>query len=179
MLELKINNSIVQIKKDDLTSMDIEAIGFYAQNNLALGSGFGNAIAVRGGASIQEELIQFGTIPTCQVVITGAGDLKAKYIIHAVGPKFQERDIEQKLHKTMINALKAAEAKGLRDIAFPPMGAGFYGIPLPVCAQIMTDAFIEYLSQQTLIEKIVICVMDNKELKTFQNALENASIHKE
>ena len=87
MLESKINETIVRLEKGDLTAMEIEAIVFYASPDLVLGSGFGSAIAARGGMSIQEELKPFGTITTGEAVITSAGELKSNYIIHAVGPR--------------------------------------------------------------------------------------------
>ncbi|MBT8382548.1 MAG: macro domain-containing protein, partial [Ignavibacteria bacterium] len=82
MLQTNINNSIIKIIIDDLTNLETEAIVFYAQSDLKLGSGFGNAIAIRGGASIQDELNTFNPISVTEAVITGAGDLKAGYIVH-------------------------------------------------------------------------------------------------
>ena len=78
MLESKINDSIMRLQKGDLTAMDIEAIVFYASPNLELGSGFGSAIAARGGMSIQEELKPHGTISTGSAVVTSAGEMKPK-----------------------------------------------------------------------------------------------------
>jgi O-acetyl-ADP-ribose deacetylase (regulator of RNase III) len=173
MLERKINNSIVRLQKGDLTAMDIEAIVFYASENLELGSGFGNAIAVRGGTAIQEELKSIGSISTGEAVITTAGVLKSKKIIHAAGPRFQETDTEKKLRKTIDSALTVAEENGIRKIAFPPMGTGFYGIPLSVCANVMLDVIREHISNNTSLEEVVICAIDNREFIAFQNELED------
>lgn len=175
MFETKIKNSTLRLEKGDLTLMNIEAIVFYAQNDLALGSGFGNAIVVRGGTSIQEELKELDSVSTCDVVITGAGELKSNYIIHAVGPKFQEKDTEDKLRTTMINTLKAADEKNISRVAFPPMGAGFYGIPLPVCAKVMHQSIKDYLANNTSIKEVVICTADNRELNAFHDELEGTT----
>jgi O-acetyl-ADP-ribose deacetylase (regulator of RNase III) len=172
MIQTKINESILKVDKGDLTTLDIEAFVFYARNDLQLGSGFGNAIAVRGGPSIQEELKQHLQKSTGDVVITCAGQLKAKYIIHAVGPKFQEDEIEEKLKETIKNSLKVAEDKGITKIAFPPMGAGFYGIPLDTCANIMINIISNYLLGNTSIAEVLICVMDNKEYNAFRKYLD-------
>lgn len=172
MLQIIIKNTILKVYKDDLTTLGTEAIVFYARNDLQLGSGFGNAIAVRGGPSIQEELKQHSPKSTGDVVVTGAGQLKAKYIIHAVGPKFQEDEIEEKLKETIKNTLQVADDKGITKIAFPPMGAGFYGIPLDTCANIMINVISNYLIGNTSIKEVLVCVMDNKEYNAFQKYLD-------
>ena len=171
MSELQIKNSLVRLEKGDITLLNIEAIVFYARNDLQLGSGFGNAITVRGGPSIQEELKKFGSINTCDAVVTKAGNLKAKYIIHAVGPKFQEADLENKLRKTILKTLQAATEKQIKNIAFPPMGTGFYGIPLELCARVMLNVINEFLANSTSLEEVVICVMDNREYNAFHSAM--------
>jgi O-acetyl-ADP-ribose deacetylase (regulator of RNase III) len=168
MLESSIKDSILRLDKGDLTAMEIEAIVFYARPDLVLGSGFGSAIAERGGMTIQEELKPFGTVSTGQAVITSAGQLKASYIVHAVGPRFQEKDFEEKLRTTIENVFKAADEKGIRKIAFPPMGTGFYGIPLDVCARIMLDVAANYLAQETSLKEVIICTLDNHEYRAFQ-----------
>jgi O-acetyl-ADP-ribose deacetylase (regulator of RNase III) len=176
MIESKINNSVIRLQKDDLTAMDIEAIVHYARKDLALGAGFGSAIAARGGMGIQDELKPFGTLSVTDVVVTSAGQLNSEYIIHAVGPRFQEASTEDKLRLTVKNTLKAAEEKGIKRIAFPPLGVGFYGIPLDLCARVMLEVITDHASKNSSIEEIVICVLDNREFRAFQNAWESNKI---
>jgi O-acetyl-ADP-ribose deacetylase (regulator of RNase III) len=168
MPETKNITSIILLEKCDIIMMDIEAIVYYAQHNLLLGSGFGNAITVRGGGSIQEELKAHGTISTGDAVITSAGELKSNYIIHAVGPRFRESDIEEKLITTMQNVFRIAEEKQIREIGFPPMGTGFYGIPLELSAHVMFEVIRKHLAGNTVLEKVVICLMDQREYNAFQ-----------
>ena len=73
----------------------------------------------------------------------------------------------------MKSALQAASEKGITKIAFPPMGAGFYGVPLNTCAKVMFDAIKEYLSHGSSLKEIVICVLDNREYRVFQEEWEN------
>ncbi len=162
-----------RLERGDLTAMDIESIVFYARHDLILGSGYGNAITLRGGPSIQEELKSYGTINTCDVVVTNAGNLKSKYIIHAVGPRFQEADLEVKLRATISNTLKAANEKQISRIAFPLMGTGFYGIPLELCARVMVEVIDNHLSGTTSLKEVVICALDNREYKAFQSVMED------
>ena len=106
------------------------------------------------------------------VVVTGGGNLQARYILHAVGPQFQEEDSERKLRATTLNALRKAEEHGLQKIAFPAMGAGFYGIPLEVCARITLGAVREILEKAIEPQEIVFCLRDFRELKVFQEYLQ-------
>jgi O-acetyl-ADP-ribose deacetylase (regulator of RNase III) len=167
--ELKVNKSIIRLMKTDITDLEIDSFVYYAQHDLALGSGFGTSISMRGGPSIQEELKGFGSVNTTDVVVTAAGDMKAKQIIHAVGPRFQEKELEGKLKDTILNVLKAAEDKGIRAIAFPAMGVGFYGVPLDMSARVTLGTIKEYLSGDTKVEDVVVCLNDNREYKPFQN----------
>ena len=178
MIESRIGNSILRLEKGDLTAMDIEAIVFYARPDLVLGAGFGSAIAARGGMSIQEELKSFGTISSGEAVITAAGELNSKFIIHAVGPRFQEENTEEKLAATMHNALKAAKEKGIRKIAFPPMGTGFYGVPLDLCARVMLEVIQKFISENPSLEEIVICLLDEREFKVFKENWETFINHR-
>lgn len=168
---IKIKNSTLRLITGDITDLEIDAFVFYAQNNLALGSGFGSAINLRGGPSIRKELEGLGPLKDTEAVITSAGNMKAGHIIHAVGPKFQEEDTETKLDLTIKNVLKLAEERHIKSIAFPPMGAGFYGVPIDVSARITLESISEYLNRGTGIEEVVICAMDSREYGPFQEQL--------
>ncbi|MEW6071573.1 MAG: macro domain-containing protein [Planctomycetota bacterium] len=161
----------VRVVRADITTYDTDAFVYYAQPNLVLGTGFGNAIAVRGGPSIQQELNRLAPVETGGAVITSAGRLKATYIIHAVGPRFQEPDLEKKLRRTIITALAKADEKGIVRLAFPAMGRGFYGVPLAASARITAETIKTYLAGKTGIQEVVICVNDPAEVAAFQGFL--------
>jgi len=166
----KIQSCNLRLIQQDITDFEVEAFVFYAQPNLDLGSGFGSAITRRGGQSIKKELDEIGSLSLTDAAITAGGSLKAKYIVHSVGPSFQEEQIEEKLNTTILTALKRAEEKEIRQIAFPPMGTGFYGMPLAASRDIMIRAFEEYVSQGGSIAEIVICANDAREYRAFQSA---------
>ncbi len=169
----QINNSTLGVIKADITATEIDAFVFYARNDLKLGSGFGNAIALRGGPSIRKELENLGPLNVTEVVVTTAGTMKAKNIIHACGPKFQEENIEEKLKTTIQNVLKAAEANGIESIAFPPMGAGFYGVPIDLSAKITIDSIADYLAKGSEIKDVVVCGNDTREYKALVPKLQD------
>lgn len=168
---MKIHNSTIRLVKGDITLLEVQAFVFYAQHDLQLGTGFGTAVTLRGGPSIQEELDPLAPVETTDVVISKAGKLGCEFILHAVGPRFQEDAIEGKLRSTVLNCLREADAKGITSLAFPAMGAGFYGIQLPICAEVTLRAIRDYLSQETSIKEIVICVLDSQEWKAFAEFL--------
>jgi O-acetyl-ADP-ribose deacetylase (regulator of RNase III) len=157
----------------DITDMDVEAFVFYARPDLALGTGFGTAIAARGGASIQKELEGKGPLATGEALVTAAGNLKAQKIVHAVGPRFQEEDMAGKLKTTVASSLKAAEAAGIRRLALPAMGAGFYGVPLAACARVTLETLNGYLEGGGRIAELVVCVLDSREYDVFKAELES------
>ncbi|MCK5125618.1 MAG: macro domain-containing protein [candidate division Zixibacteria bacterium] len=168
---IKVKNCNLRLLKGDITDLDIESFVYYAKEDLALGSGYGTAISVRGGPTIQKELDGFGKIKTTEAVVSMAGEMKAKYIIHANGPKFQEENLPEKLKQTILTSLQKAEEKGIKAIAFPPMGAGFYGVPLEQSAEITLNTIKEYLSGETKLEDAVVCLLDNREYLPFKNKL--------
>ena len=172
---IQINQSVVRLIKDDITDLDVDAFVFYAQNDLALGTGFGGAIGVRGGPSIQKELDELAPVASGEAVISAAGKLKAEHIIHAVGPKFQEEDTEAKLRNTVINTLKRAEEAQIERLAFPAMGAGYYGIAPELCARVMVEVLQGHLEGETSIKEVIIAVVDTRQYDAFKNQIEKLS----
>jgi len=169
--QVTIRDSVVRLIRGDITELEVDAFVFYAQPDLALGSGFGGMITVRGGASIQKELDEMAPVADLEAVVSGAGKLNAEHIIHAVGPKFREDGIEVKLQATMENCLLRAEEKGMKTLAFPAMGAGYYGIPASVSATVMLAALESHLSGETGLEEVTICVLDSPQFKAFKAAM--------
>ncbi len=173
--ERKINQTTLRILQGDITTLEVDAFVYYARPDLALGSGIGGAIAARGGPKIQEELKKLGMINTTEVVVSTGGNLKGQCILHAVGPRFQEEELEDKLRRTVQNVLRRAEELKSRKLAVPAMGAGFYGIPLDVSARITVGAVKEYLKNETSLEEVIFCLGDSRECKVFKEQLDKLS----
>jgi len=161
----------LRLAREDVTLSEADAFVYYARHDLVLGSGFGSAISTRGGPGIQEELEEKAPVETGDVVVSEAGELPARHILHAVGPRFQEPDVEGKLRETMRNALAAADGLGIGSLAFPPMGAGYYGVPLDVCARVMVEEIRSHLAGKTSLRDVVICVQDRREEEAFEAPL--------
>lgn len=169
--ELNINNRKIRLMKGDITDQQFEAFVYYATENLKLGAGFGNAISMRGGATVQKELDQLAPVEVGGAVATEAGKMKARHIIHAVGPKFQQEDEERLLQKTIESCMKLAEEKGIKQLAFPAMGCGFYGIPLATSARVMFETVSAHLKGDTCLEDVIFCLLDNREYIPFEKHL--------
>lgn len=168
----KVNKTTVHLIQGDLTAMDVDAWVFYAKENLDIGSGYGTAISMRGGMAVKQELEKIGSVGMGQAVITTAGEMKARHIIHACGPKFQEADLEKKLRSCMAASLKLASEKGLKTLAFPPMGAGFYGVPLDLCAKVMLEEIAAAAKGETSLEEVTVCVVDFRDFTTFRKEMD-------
>lgn len=160
-----VGNCRVRFIRQDITDFSVEAFLFYTRPNLALGAGFGNAIAMRGGPSIKAELERIGSLPLTEAAVTAAGNLKARHIVHAAGPAFQEENIEAKLKATIVNSLRRAEEAGIRQLALPLMGAGFFGVPLATSTKIMIGTLKEYLAGGSCLAEIILCANDGREYR--------------
>ncbi len=167
----KIGSTEIHLVTEDITLLEVDAFVFYARPDLKLGSGFGSAINIRGGPGIQEELDKIGKASVGQAVVTSGGKLKAKNIIHAVGPAFQEMETEKKLVDAVRNVLKKADELGADSIAMPPMGSGFYGVAPEMCARIQLGQLAKHLKKETGLKKVFFCLPDHRDMEPFEKAL--------
>jgi O-acetyl-ADP-ribose deacetylase (regulator of RNase III) len=163
MVEKKVGDKAIRLVLGDITDLDVEAFVFDITADAKLGTGYGNAIAVRGGQAIQKELDQIGNVPTGAGVATSGGSLKAKYVIHVNGPKFHEPDTEGKLRRATQAALTLADEKGVARLALPPVGTGMYQVPLDLCARVMVETVETHLRGTTGLREVLFVALDNRE----------------
>ena len=175
MAEKKIGNKVLRLVRGDITDMEIDAFVFDITEDVKLGSGFGGAIQQRGGIVIQKQLDEIGSCPTGEAVVTEAGILKADWIIHANGPKFREEDEEVKLRKTVTSALARAEEKGVKILAFPPIGTGLYQVPMDLCARVMVETISKHLENGASLEDVLIVAPDPREFTPFKAQFEEGA----
>jgi O-acetyl-ADP-ribose deacetylase (regulator of RNase III) len=172
MVERKIGDKVLHLVHDDISAMEVDAFVYDITEDVKLGAGFGSAIQQRGGIAIQKELDAIGSCPVGEAVVTEAGLLKAKYIIHTNGPKFCEEDEEDKLRRATKAALLLAEEKDVKRLAFPPIGTGLYQVPLDLCARVMVDTITEHLRNRTGLEEVFLVTVDAREYEPFRKKLE-------
>lgn len=170
--EQKVGEKVILLVEGDITECDTDAIVNAANTRLQLGGGVAGAIRRRGGPSIQEECNRIGPIGVGEAVITGGGNLKARYVIHAVGPKMGEGDEERKLRNATLSSLRVATENGLESLAFCAISTGIYGYPLEGCAKTMLETTMDFLiNEETSLKKVVFCLFGEKAYKIFENEL--------
>ncbi|HIH36641.1 MAG TPA: macro domain-containing protein, partial [Methanocellales archaeon] len=142
-----------------------------ANKKLQHGGGVARAIVKKGGHIIQDESNKIGEIEVCQAIITIAGKLKAKYVIHAVGPQMGEGEEDEKLKNATLNSLMLADEYNLKSIAFPAISTGAFGYPKDKCAKIMIQTAIDYSNMGTGIKTIIFTLIDDRTYDIFQKEL--------
>ncbi|MCL7392354.1 MAG: macro domain-containing protein [Thaumarchaeota archaeon] len=169
----------IELVKGDITDLDTDAIVNAANSSLKMGGGVAGAILRKGGYEIQRECDAIGYCPVGGAVITGAGKLKAKYVIHAVGPRYGEGDEDRKLKDATHNSNIQADRYGLKSIAFPAISTGIFGFPKERCARIMVPTVAEFLEKEAKnLKKVVFCLYDDETYKIFEKVLEEVRAKK-
>ena len=172
-MERMVKGGVIRLIQGDLTELAVDAIVNAANIHLVLGGGVAGAIRSKGGTSIQEECDRIGGTTVGQAVITGAGKLKARYVIHAVGPSYGEGNEDEKLRGATLNSLKRATEKGMGSIAFPAISPGIFGFPKDRCAEIMLSTFHDYLENETTsLKEVILCLWSKEDLELFAKKLD-------
>lgn len=172
MIEWTVNGKKIKLIEANIAILDVEAIVNAANKSLILGAGVAGAIRNYGGPSIQEECNRIGSIEVGEAVITGGGNLKAKYVIHAVGPVYGEGDEDEKLTKATLNSLRIANKNKIKNIAFPAISTGIFHFPLQRCSEIMLKAAMEFLQNHNFPQEIIFCLYGDKSYSVFKKTLE-------
>jgi O-acetyl-ADP-ribose deacetylase (regulator of RNase III) len=170
-MHVKINKSFIELLQGDIAGLNTDAIVNAANASLVLGGGVAGAIRRRGGPKIQEECNRIGGTVVGGAVITSGGELPAKYVIHAVGPRYGEEHEDEKLKEATLNTLVLADRYHLRSVAFPAISTGVFGFPKDRCAIIMLSTAIAYLEGPTELERVVFCLYDEKTYRIFESHL--------
>lgn len=171
-MQVRAGKCILEVMQGDITEQETDAIVNAANSQLILGGGVAGAIRRRGGPAIQKDCNQKGPIGVGHAVLTTGGNLKAQYVIHAVGPRMGEGEEDQKLRDATLNSLKVADAYHLRSISFCAISTGIFGYPIDRCAHIMLQNTMDYLRGNTGLEKVVFCLYNQNALHTFAGELE-------
>jgi len=168
---IQMNNTTLELVEGDITDFDVEAIVNPANEKLLLGGGVAGVIKRKGGPSVQEECRRIGSTPTGTAVITGAGKLKYRHIIHAVGPKMGEGDEDRKLSSAVRASLALADRHGLKSLAMPAISTGNYGFPMDRAARITLTEVHRYLQGGTKLQRVIVVLYDDTAYKSFAREL--------
>lgn len=170
ILEHKIGGKTLRLVQGDITDREVDAIVNAANSHLQHGGGVAGAIVKKGGNIIQEESDKIGFTPVGTAVITGAGRLPSKFVIHAVGPRMGEGDEDKKLKNAVHSTLVLADEQNLRSISLPAISSGTFGFPKDRCARILVGESASFLRKHTdaSLDVVEFCIHDDLTLGHFK-----------
>jgi O-acetyl-ADP-ribose deacetylase (regulator of RNase III) len=174
--EFKVGKATVRLVKGDLTEVEADAIVNAANSSLLGGGGVDGAIHRRGGPKILEECKKIREttwpdgLPTGKAVITGGGNLKAKHVIHTVGPvghggNHKEQEL---LGQAYVNSLRLAVSMGLKTVAFPSVSTGAYGYPVKEASWTALRVVKEFLENDGGLSLVVLVLFSERDLGVYQ-----------
>ena len=151
--------SVFKVVKGNLLEEPVDAIVNAANGMLAHGGGVAGIISRAAGPAFQQEsdavVHERGPFPTGSAVVTGAGNLPFKGVIHAVGPRFGEGQEEEKLARALSAAFACARERGWRSVSFPAVSSGIFAVPLDICARAYLKA-----ARDAKVANVRLCLRD-------------------
>jgi O-acetyl-ADP-ribose deacetylase (regulator of RNase III) len=174
-MEFQVGKAVLQIIRGDITEIEADAIVNAANSSLMGGGGVDGAIHRKGGPEILEECKRIREtewpdgLPTGKAVITSGGNLKAKHVIHTVGPVWLGGfHVEAELLKQAYrNSLKLAVAKGLKVIAFPSISTGAYGYPIGEASRVAVNTVKDFLEKEDKLERVILVLFSESDLQLY------------
>jgi O-acetyl-ADP-ribose deacetylase (regulator of RNase III)/ADP-ribose pyrophosphatase YjhB (NUDIX family) len=169
---MKIKDTEIKIIRADLTTLNVAAIVNAANNKLVMGGGVAGAIKKRGGQAIEDEAVKKGPIDIGKAVFTNAGELPAKYVIHAATMGLNFKTDETKIRDSARSALALAEELKVESIAFPALGCGTGGFPLLASAKIMAQEVLRHVKyEKSGLKEIIFCLFDKEAFEVFNKGV--------
>jgi len=164
----------------DLTEERVDAVVNAANTHLAHGGGLAGAIVRRGGRSIQEESDRVAPVPVGAAAVTGAGSLPARWVIHAVGPRWGESDEESKLRSAVASSLDRTVELGARSVALPAISTGIFGYPKVEGTRVIVDQVLQWLCAHlgSSLERVRLTAFDRPTAELLARALAGAKSHR-
>lgn len=177
-MEVRVGKTLIRLVRGDITEQETDAIVNAANPSLMGGGGVDGAIHRKGGPKILEECKRIrelewpGGLPTGEAVITTGGNLKAKYVIHTVGPIWRggNKREPQLLAEAYRNSLRLAVKKGLKTVSFPSISTGAYGYPVDKASRIALQTVKEFVKKEGGLKEVVFVLFSENDLKTYEEA---------
>ena len=169
---MKINHTDLELIQADITTLDVDAIVNAANHSLLGGGGVDGAIHRAAGPQLLAECRTLGGCATGEAKITQGYRLKARHVIHTVGPIYSGTPHDAELLAAAVrNSVRLADEHHLTSIAFPAISTGVYGYPIAEAAAVILAAIIAYLNGDTRLERVVMCLYDRRALNIFDEIL--------
>lgn len=176
--EFHVGNAKVCLVQGDITDMETDAVVNAANSSLMGGGGVDGAIHRRGGPSILEQCKRLrarewpGGLPAGKAAVTTGGNLKAKCVIHTVGPVWRggNQGEPELLAEAYRNSLKLAVSKGLKTVAFPSLSTGAYGYPIEQASRIALATVKDFLEREDNLDRVVFVLFSRDDLEVYVDA---------
>jgi O-acetyl-ADP-ribose deacetylase (regulator of RNase III) len=170
----RIGKSVIELVEGDITTQEADAIVNAANSRLAGGGGVDGAIHRAGGPAIMKECRRIGGCATGDAVITGAGNLGARYVIHAVGPVYSggTRGEPELLAGAYRASLERASENGCRSVAFPSISTGAYGYPIGDAARIALGTVMDFVASHPEVEVVRFVLFSHGDYEVYEETLE-------
>lgn len=166
----------IVLREGDITDESVDAIVNAANSDLVLGSGVAGAIREKGGPSIQKECTAHGPIQVGEAAVTGAGDLDAKFVVHAAGMPPGGSADEASVRSSLRASLALAAEKGCTSIAVPAIGAGVGGFSPQRCAEVSIEEARSHLAGETSLEEVRFVLFGEPMYRVFEMANDAAKV---
>lgn len=171
-MEKRIGKILVQVERGDISQFNTEAIVNAANSDLWMGAGVAGAIKRRGGEEIEREAMAQGPIRPGEAVLTGGGGLRARYVIHCAGMPPGGRATFDYVRSSVEHAMHLAKEQGIREIAFPAIGAGVGGLTLEQSARAIIEGVRRFAGQSGPIERILLVGYSERDAKILEDTLD-------
>lgn len=179
MAEKRVGNGVIRLVAGDLTKEKVDAVVNAANSSLLGGGGVDGAIHCAGGPAILEEcrkiVNRIGRLETGKAVVTTAGAMPAKRVIHTVGPVWRGggEGEPRLLADAYRNSLALAASEGLESVAFPGISTGVYGYPMEAAAAVALTAIEEYLAEESSLREVRVVLFGQAAMAVWKKALDS------
>ncbi len=177
---MELGGTVLQAVLGDLTEERVDVIVNAANSHLVHGGGLAGAIVRRGGRIIQEESDRVAPVAVGSAAVTGAGSLPARWVIHAVGPRWGEGDEERKLRSAVRSSMEHATQLGAASLAIPAISTGIFGYPKAEGTRTIVAEVLDWLCghPDSGLRRVRLTAFDRPTAKLFAAALAEARAHR-
>ena len=169
----------IVLAEGDITEQEVDAIVNAANSALQLGAGVAGAIREKGGPTIQSECDAIGPIAVGDAAVTGAGELRARFVIHAAGMPPSGAADDESVRASVRRSLELASERNCRTIAIPAIGAGIGGFSVQRCAEILLEEARAHIAGETSLEEIRFVLFGEPSYRIFEAALDAAKVREQ